>query len=1163
MCKELTLGIIMRTLLTSLCILLLLFSFNSVVNAQPWMEQFNNNLEGPTFSEIQDSFEEYWQDREYVRGSGFKQFKRWEWFMETRLDANGDIDPGARWNGWLEKQQSFGISQLDEAAWSLIGPTSPDTNYYVGGVGRINVVTVDPNNSDVLYVGAASGGLWKSIDAGGTWTCLTDYLPVLGVSSIVVDYTDSQIIYMATGDADASDTYSIGVLKSIDGGLNWTETGLSWGVTEFRTISEIVMHPTDHEILIATAKNGIYRTTNSGVDWTLVYPSSVKFYDVESASDDGTVWYAAANADGVFKSTNSGVDWIQQTLPTTDSFGRVAITVSPSDYDVVYAILVVSSRCYGVYATDDGGTNWTERLLTSSPPTIEHPNLLGYSNEGTDESGQGWYDLDISVDPLDPLKVFVGGVNIWVSNDGGYAWSCVGHWTGDLYNSDIGYLHADQHYIKHQNGSIFVGNDGGVYRGNGVGDEWNDISHGLSISQIYRLGVSASNDEPDVIITGYQDNGGKLFLNDSWTPTVGGDGMECAIDPLDVNYMFGELYYGNLKRSSNMGSNWQGANEGKPNDGSWVTPFVLDPNTSGTMYISQREVYKSVDHAASWVPISPSLTGNAMKTLALAPSDPDRLYTSDHSGNLFVTVNGGDDWITRDTPVNKITYIAIHPTDPDILYASSGNYNAGQKVYFSDDGGQTWSNLSQDLPNLPVNCIVINELLPDHLYIGTDVGAFFSPDAGATWEDFSQGLPNVIINELEIHYNSSSLVAATYGRGTWKTPLSGFVVDRFITVQSPNGGETWTVGTEEDFGWSTIDVESEITIELNRNYPEGDWEILFEGLDNDLGESWTVAGSATANARVRMIATDHDPVVIDTSDADFSIVEPSIEITSPNGGEEWVMGEQESITWNSENIPGQLYLDYKFDYPEGEWELLHPSMANTGTHDYVVTGELTTTGRFRIRSIELDGVADTSDANFSVILSSPLLTQPLDGEEITTLPTTFIWEEVIGAVSYEIEISDNPEFPAEDVVYTQSDISELELILDNLENGAYYWHVRAAGDNGVSYEWSDARSFDLLTSGVENPQFSGLPEVYELSAVYPNPFNSTTRIVVGLPETAQVNVSVYNINGSLVTTITDGQHSAGFNTFTFDASRYSSGIYFVKVYVPGKLNVMRKVVMVR
>ncbi|MCP5107981.1 MAG: hypothetical protein GY950_31620 [bacterium] len=759
------------TILVSICVLYCLTA-PGYLHSQDLEQQLGKGH--PTFREIQDAFNKSWKKNKNIRSGGWKQFKRWEWFAQTRLDSNGYFAPTLNWKGWLEKKIRFGhqhdAAAAALAAWSQLGPIAiPEgfNAYNIGGLGRLNCIAFHPADPAIMWVGAPSGGLWKTIDGGASWTNNTDQLPNLGVSSILVHPQDADIIYIATGDGDGRDTFSIGVLKSTDGGMSWNTTGFSRDVPAQSTIGKILFQPGNPDVILAATFGGIYKSTDAGATWEL--KSNIPYFrdiDVDEASP--AVWYAASHYSGIYKSTDSGETWNELAggLPQTD-FGRVATAISRSSPSVIYGLYTSADNggFYGLYRSLDGGNSWELRA--------DFPNLLGWDVFGYDVNagGQGSYDLTLDVDPTNPDIVYVGGVNLWKSTNGGSDWQIIGHWYGA---GGTAYVHADQHAFRfHPNapGTIIVGNDGGVFKSTDGGTSWTDLSAGLAIHQVYRLGQSATN--PELIITGNQDNGSDLYTAGTWNNVLGGDGMECAIDPGNSTIMYTSVYFGSFYRSLTGGQSWQQISGSFDGTGAWITPFAIDPQDASTLYAAVKEVFKSTDSGSSWQAISGQLPAeDNLTAMAISPSNSNYIYVSTTNTDIYRTADGGANW-DHVTAANgpATTWLTVDPHTPTTVWRTAGGYYAGQKVFRSTDAGVTWQNMSGLLPNIPANCLTI-DALSGVVYLGTDLGVFYSPAGNADWIVFDNGLPNVIVNELEIHRNAKKIRAATYGRGVWESPLA-------------------------------------------------------------------------------------------------------------------------------------------------------------------------------------------------------------------------------------------------------------------------------------------------------------------------------------------------------------------------------------------------------
>ncbi|MGD9992262.1 MAG: PKD domain-containing protein [Salinivirgaceae bacterium] len=796
-----------------LFLVLLLAGFSLGLNAQEWgqtLPQDKMTAGELTFPEIQKAFYEYVESEGIVDGKkevngtqvkvpGWKQFKRWEWYWESRVNpVSGEFPETSASDEFAVYLKNHPATKSPSGNWTAVGPSSSTGGY--AGVGRVNCVAFHPTDNNTFWIGTPSGGLWKTSDGGATWVTLTDQNAVLGVSDIAIpaDYETSNTLYIATGDRDggsvwslgggaSSDNNSIGVLKSTDAGSNWTATGLTYAVADNKKIGRLLINPDNPAVLLAGTSDGISRSVDGGATWTSVY-SGDYIIDMEFKPGNPDVVYAS-NMDYwgntvILKSDNGGASWLTlYSFLTTDY--RVEIAVTPHDADYIYAIVANrNSGLTGIYRSIDGGATFGQLINGND----NNKSFLGYYSDGSGENnGQGSYDLSIAVSPSNKNLVIIGGINSWKTTDGGATWNICNMWTShSSYNfSGAPVAHADKHvHAFRSDGTLFEGNDGGIYLSTDNGTTWVDKSNGLMISQIYRLGVSQT--DANVTITGLQDNGSKLFYGTSWYDVTGGDGMECIVDYTDVNTQYATYVNGEIYRTTNL---WNGVvtisdNIADEDKGAWVTPYIIDPNNNSTLYVGYADVWKTTDKGASFTKISTMNTADLLRSMAIAPSNSQVLYVADFS-NIWKTTNGGTSWtdITGSLPVisNNITSIAVKANNENTLWVTMGGYDT-QRVFESTNGGSTWTNVSAGLPNLPIMSIVQNKLSEsvNHLYVGTDVGVYFK-NGTENWQFFSNGLPNVVVTELDIYYDlmvpeNSRLRAATYGRGLWESDLFAFVV---------------------------------------------------------------------------------------------------------------------------------------------------------------------------------------------------------------------------------------------------------------------------------------------------------------------------------------------------------------------------------------------------
>ena len=774
-------------------ILCLLFLINGAVAQTSWVEMMKNP--STNFFDVQNAFNQYYTNYVQLHGKelkeengviikkeresefevpGFEQYKRWEWFMAPRVSQNGErFDPSIAFSEHNTKVKPF-LNQSRSTTWSLIGPTTQIPTG--GGAGRIQFVRFMPGNNNIIFAGAPVGGLWKSIDGGATWSTNTDDLAVIGCSDLAIDPTNTNIMYLATGDHDAGDTYSAGLLKSTDGGATWNATGLSYAVSSRLTVARIIINPTNTNILIAVTNGyyggvsgGIFRSTNGGTNWTQVGLTG-NYEDAEFKPGDPSVVYACTNR--IYKSTDGGLNFsLVSSIPSGSDRMKIAVTAANPNY--VYAVTnnTSDSGLQGFYQSTNSGTSFTTMNTTYD--------ILGFNTNGTGGGGQGWYDLAIDASPIDANAVVVGGIHTFKSSNGGSTWAI--HGAGYGINAKI---HPDVHEVVFAPGTsnCFIGCDGGIFKTTNNGSTFSDLSDGLQIAQAYRIGCSATN--ANLTMSGWQDNGTNRCSSGAWEEVLGGDGMETIISWASSQTMYGELYYGEIYKSTNGGNTFgnnpivnSGGTAGTVNeDGEWVTPYVQDPVNSSTLYVGKSKVYKSTNSGTSWTALGAVTAGSGgIKSLTVAPSNTSYIYCA-KSDRFFVSTNGGTAFTDRTAglPVTSgdITYIAVSNTDPNKVWVSISGYSAANKVMFSSNAGQNWSNISTGLPNVPANCVVyVNGSSANSIYCGTDIGVFYRDDNTGTWIVYSDALPNVVIDELEIQYGSGKIRAATYGRGIWECDL--------------------------------------------------------------------------------------------------------------------------------------------------------------------------------------------------------------------------------------------------------------------------------------------------------------------------------------------------------------------------------------------------------
>ena len=692
---------------------------------------------------------------------------RWEWFYRPRAYPFADVVPGALDRARLQlaslraSRLILGAPPIGGTRWQSIGPFSINGT----AIGRISTVAVHPTNSNVVYIGGAQGGVWKTIDGGITWTPLTDKQCSLAMGSIVIDPVNPEIVYAGTGEQHFSGDsyYGCGVLRSTDGGASWTQ--LAPLALRVRISRLVILPSTAGNIatttILAATDNGLFRSTNGGTTWTTVR-AGIHTDLVVDPSNEQTL-YTGFRQGGIFKSINGGVTWLSASagLPTAN-VGRINIGLAPSAPATLYVAIqhFTANNLLGLFKSTDGGNSWTQLSAT-----------------GASCSTQCWYDLHVTVHPADPNIVFFGGVALFRSTNGGNTFATV-----------TGAMHVDQHFLAFdpQNPQrVYAANDGGIYRSENGGTVWTGINNGLAITQFYG-GISLHPSNSLLVIGGTQDNGTLSYTGaPTWTTIIGGDGGFTAINHENPAVQFGETQWTPNSGFSGPNRSDGGAFVRKVNginvsdNAQFIPPLVMDQSNPRVLYFGTDKLYRTADAADNWSAISPVFTpGATLTAIALAASDPSTVYVGLNSSRVHVTTNGGDSWsvITAGLPARTPTDIAVDRADSRTAYVTFSGFGTGH-VFRTVDGGQSWTNVSANLPDMPVNAVALDPATRRFVMIGTDLGVFVSSDSGSTWTILDDGMPNVAVFDIAYNAATGALIAATHGRGMFQLQL-----DRALTI---------------------------------------------------------------------------------------------------------------------------------------------------------------------------------------------------------------------------------------------------------------------------------------------------------------------------------------------------------------------------------------------
>jgi PKD repeat protein len=726
-----------------LLLILSSISFFGIAQETNWVQKMmspNGN-----FYEIQDQFYEDWDGYEYTKGKGWKQFHRWEWFWKTRVLPDGSFpDFNRRWDEIKEHQTlSKGMNNFG-GDWQPIGPFNwQNTGSWSPGQGRVNFIKEHPTDPNTIFVGAPAGGIWKTIDNGINWAPVSDHIAVIGIASIAICNSNPDIMYAATGDPDGGDTYSVGVLKSTDGGDTWNEVG-----SVPYELRDILVDPNDPDLVYIAATTGVFSSTDGGLNWNQIRQGNTRQMKFK-VGDPQSIF--CVSSDRFYVTNDAGQNWTESTGLDTIAT-RMVFDVTEANSNYVYVSVAGQGNTYsGIYRSTDGGYTFSVRDTTED--------LYNGSN-------QSWYDLAICVSDTDPNTLVHGVLNLWRSTNGGSGWSQINSWNNA---GSPAYTHADIHFLDYQNGTLYCGSDGGIYRSTNNGNNFSDITQGIQIGQFYTIAGAQS--DVNRITGGLQDNGGFAWDGSTWKVFHGADGMGSAVKEANSNHIYSMIQYGDLRFSNNGGNSSTGL--GSPEDGAWVTPMEYD-NQQNRVVAGYNDLYA---YSGGWNQISTYPFPELLQHIELYQANTNIMYVATN-WRLYKTTNGGTN-ITDITSGlqqlmagNQITSIEVDPINSDRVWVTVSGWTNNHKVMYSADGGTTWSNISNDgsFPNVICNIVKYDASSSNNsLYAGTDVGVYHYNDDLGTWIPYMTNLPNVIVNDLEINESSNIIRAGTYGRGVWQS----------------------------------------------------------------------------------------------------------------------------------------------------------------------------------------------------------------------------------------------------------------------------------------------------------------------------------------------------------------------------------------------------------
>jgi len=1093
--------------------------------------------------------------------------KQYEWFHEQR----GMIPPGAReWALKYRDQMKATIQRAleDTSRWFSIGPWPGSMGSYGDISGRVCAIAIDPEHPDTVYIGAAEGGVWKTTDAGVHWKPLTDDQPTLACGALAIDPSNTNIIYWGTGEQNGCGSLcylGVGIMKSTDGGSTWSKTGLQ---TPSSATFAIIVDPINTNIVYAAMHNGVFRSTNAGVTWTNLL--SGRATDLVMDPTSTSTLYAAIGGVGLFKTTNSGSTWVQDTsgLPPAAQINRMSLGLCASTPTTLYAG-IYGSRAPGGLASDtnrvfkstDGGNTW--KVLPKAP------------NYG---GGQGWYNNIVAVEPTNSDVVYVGGIDLWRSTDGG------ANWTNLTRGYQGGPVHVDQHAIAfHPKNpkAFYLGNDGGMYKSSNRGTTWINLNQDLVTVQFYTIGVDWNSGL--VTYGGTQDNGAQRRISNlRWQDVTGGDAGYVLVDYSNSNIVYSEWQNGYHLKSTDGGFHFFPIMNGIPvgETGNWITPVAMDPQNPQVLYTGTTKFYKTVNGGVNWtttgIVVDQMTSPRKLSAIAVSPSNTQVIYVAVGDHGVYRSFTGGLKWlnVTDGLPQQWVTRILVHPESSAVAYVTLSGYSSPH-VFKTTNNGSNWINISSNLPSVPVNAIVMDPVDRNTLYIGTDIGVFRTTNGGVSWAPFMNGLPNVVVNDLSFT-KTGALRAATAGRGMWQySPLNRIVLA--VSAIPANGGTVTPSGI--------MTVSRGQTLTLTATPSPG---FMFTG--------W--GGDTTTTVNPLQVVMWKDKVIV----ANFlSTSLPENEfyktVNSDRGGVafNWIeLSTDASATkvkpsdWhNRKVIPDSID-----DGTVGPLKLGFPFYFYGGTakkeNVYIGANGAISLSQDHLNYLGGDGIGYYTDD------------WTIPGVPIRDFISPF-WNDLWltpgkghGDVYYKSDAS-NKKFIIEwyqagNFNSPTDTATTFEIILDGNNNSILFQYlnvgttgldstaligVQKDSANGLLYYLGGKQRIPLALKVhnnlalLFNPKFvvsaserNTVPTEFALEQNYPNPFNPTTSIEFQVPRSEFMNLKVYDVLGREVVTLVDEKKEPGVYKVEFDGSKLASGVYFYRMQA-GSFSRARKMIILR
>lgn len=721
-----------------------------------------------------------------------------QWMTDIRAYPDKDIPQDKFFKAF--EYSSSQLTQLNDnpevGSWVSIGPNN------IGG--RSNAIAINPVDTSIVFIGSASGGLWKSTSGGigaSAWTVVNTGYPSSAVSAIAIDSANPNIMYIGTGEnygyqysnygLDIRVTrgmYGMGILKSTNSGTNWTKS-LDWSYSNQRGVWDIVINPKNSNIVYSATSEGIYKTINGGTSWTQILNYKMAM-DLLINPIDTNILYASignllsnsplpSNEVGIFKSTNGGINWTKLSGGLPSWTGKATLDMYKGNPDYIYANIAndpPANTYVGYYRSTNGGLNWT--VGSTSVPS----------------GNQGWYNQGHIVKANDPNSILVGTLNVEKSTNGGTSFTTKSSWSAWVTGATppgqpegpSNYVHADVHYYasnpKDPN-KIYIAADGGLYRTNDFGNTFYSCNGGYVTSQFY-ASLGNSNTDSVFCLGGLQDNRSAFYQGTTaWYKTFQGDGTCSQVNSQNPSICYTEYHNGYLYKSTNGGQSFYESIASLPNEGSetdycFNTPYVCCVSNPNYLYAGGTSMYVSTNAGGSWQGPYGSFGSNKALSIAVSNTGTDTAYVGvlpvgSSVAAVYRTINGGLNWTNisgSSVPNRYPTRIHVNQYYSKEVYVTFGGFGTPH-VLKSTNAGNNWVDISGNLPDVPTHSVAVDPVYPQNIYVGNDLGVYISTNGGSNWYEFRTGMPYALVFDLTIVKVSRKLRATTHGNGIWERKL--------------------------------------------------------------------------------------------------------------------------------------------------------------------------------------------------------------------------------------------------------------------------------------------------------------------------------------------------------------------------------------------------------